>query len=120
MPRSGIVTFLLTLAGAAALCIYVEFLDFLLAWLIAVTVVTFCTYGFDKSAAGSGRRRVPEKVLLALAFAGGTAGAMLGMRLFRHKTVKSSFRIKFLLVVVLQIALVAAFYLLIAPKLQGN
>lgn len=117
MPRSGIVTFLLALAASAALWIHVEFLDPLLAWLIAVTFVAFFTYGFDKAAARSGWRRVPENVLLALAFAGGTAGALLGMRLFRHKTVKSSFRIRFLLVVLLQIALVAAYFLLIAPTL---
>jgi uncharacterized membrane protein YsdA (DUF1294 family) len=113
-------TFLLALAISAALWIHVEFLDPLLAWLTAATVVTFFTYGFDKAAARSGWRRVPENVLLALAFAGGTAGALLGMRLFRHKTVKTSFRLKFLLIVLLQVALLVAYYLLVAPQVHGR
>ena len=39
---------------------------------------------------------------------GGTLGAYLGMRLFRHKTIKGMFRIVFWTVVVLQLALIAA------------
>ena len=51
--------------------------------------------------------RVPEMVLHILALAGGSLGAWLGMRLFRHKTVKGSFRLAFWLIVSLQVLLVA-------------
>ena len=85
------------------------------SWLIGITLATFLTYGYDKVIAGSERTRVPEKVLLALAISGGTVGALAGMQLFRHKTAKESFRLKFLLVIVVQIALIAAYYVLTGP-----
>ena len=34
-------------------------------------------------------RRVPEHTLLAVTFAGGGVGALLGMRVFHHKTRKT-------------------------------
>ncbi len=86
-------------------------LDVLLAWLASVNLVTFLTFGYDKVIAGSGRLRVPEKVLLALTLVGGTAGAMIAMPLFRHKTVKRTFRYKFWGVVALQVLLATAYFL---------
>lgn len=86
-------------------------LDWLQAWLLAVTAVTFVSYGYDKLVAGSGRTRVPERVLLTLAFAGGTLGALAGMRLFHHKTSKESFLERFWVVVAVQILLIAGWYL---------
>lgn len=80
----------------------------LAAYLLAVNVVTFAEYGFDKARARSGGRRVPEIVLHGLALCGGTLGAYLGMRLFRHKTMKPSFRIVFWLALVLWVMLIMA------------
>src|SRR5262249_8522041 len=79
----------------------------LLAWLVAVTVATFLWYGYDKRQALLNGRRVPEVVLHGLAFFGGSFGAGFGMWLFRHKTVKGSFRLVFFTIVALQLALVA-------------
>jgi len=87
-------------------------LDVVLAWLVAITLVTLLIYGLDKSIAGSGRTRVPERVLLGMALAGGTLGALAGMLAFRHKTIKESFRVKFGLVMLAQAALVAVYYFL--------
>jgi uncharacterized membrane protein YsdA (DUF1294 family) len=86
--------------------------DLLLAWLIAITAVTFAAYGYDKRIAGSGKERVPERILLGLAAAGGTIGALLGMRLFHHKTVKGTFRRRFWAVVVVQAILIGIYLLL--------
>lgn len=86
--------------------------DVVLAWLIAITGITFSTYGYDKAVAGSGALRVPEKALLALALAGGTLGAWAGMSFFRHKTAKQSFQFKFVLLVIAQIALIVAYFYL--------
>lgn len=86
-------------------------LDWLTAWLIAINGLTFLAYGYDKTAAGSQLTRLPEATLLALAYSGGFVGALLGMRTFRHKTRKQSFQLKFWLVVGVQIALLAAYYL---------
>jgi uncharacterized membrane protein YsdA (DUF1294 family) len=106
----------LAIVLAAAVWWYGHPLDALQSWLIAITLVTFLAYGYDKAIAGSGWTRVPEKVLLALAISGGTIGALAGMQLFRHKTAKESFRTKFVLVMILQVALIATYYLLIVRQ----
>jgi len=98
---------------AAIVWWYGRLFDVLQSWLIAITLVTFLTYGYDKAIAGSKRTRVPEAALLALTVLGGTIGALAGMRLFHHKTAKGSFRLKLVLVVAAQAALIAAYYVLV-------
>jgi uncharacterized membrane protein YsdA (DUF1294 family) len=63
-------------------------------WLVvlAVNVLAFLVYGYDKWKSRGTGRRVPERVLLAWLFATGWVGAWTGMSLFRHKTVKVPFR----------------------------
>ena len=58
----------------------------LAVWLIAINLVTFAVYGIDKRRARRGAWRVPEKTLFLLPRLGGSIGALLGMRVFRHKT----------------------------------
>ncbi len=58
----------------------------LAVWLIAINLVTFAVYGADKRRALRGAWRVPEKTLFLLPLLGGSVGALLGMRVFRHKT----------------------------------
>jgi len=79
--------------------------------LLAINAVAFCTYGYDKAISGSRRTRVPEIVLLALALCGGTVGAWVGRVLFRHKTQKESFRRQFHVIVGLQVALLAVYWI---------
>ncbi len=69
--------------------------------------MTFGLYGYDKRAARRGTWRVPERVLHGLALLGGSPGALLGQRVFRHKTAKRSFQFAFWAIVVLQVALIA-------------
>ena len=80
----------------------------LAAWMAAVNLTAFAYFGYDKLCARVGARRVPEAVLHGLAFAGGSLGAYGGMQVFRHKTIKSSFRIFFWFIVVMQLLLIAA------------
>lgn len=79
----------------------------LAAWFVSINVVTFGYYAYDKARARGQGRRVPEMVLHALAAAGGSPGAFLAMHLFRHKTIKGSFRILFWCIVILQAGLIA-------------
>lgn len=58
----------------------------LVGYLALVNLIAFTVYGADKRRARKDRRRVPEKTLFLLAIIGGSLGAFLGMRLFRHKT----------------------------------
>lgn len=78
----------------------------LIAWLVGITLVTFLTYGFDKWRARRRKFRVPERVLHLEALFGGTVGALIAQSLFRHKTIKGSFRIVFWAIFALQIAAV--------------
>lgn len=74
--------------------------------LILLNLVTFGVYGADKHRAKSGRRRIPERTLLFLALIGGSAGALAGMYVFRHKTKKKKFAIGVWLILVLHILIV--------------
>jgi uncharacterized membrane protein YsdA (DUF1294 family) len=78
----------------------------LLASLIGVNLLTFGLYWVDKRAAERQQWRIPEHTLLTLIFLGGTPAAIVASRHFRHKTKKSSFRMKFYLTVMAQIAVV--------------
>ncbi|HWQ21114.1 MAG TPA: DUF1294 domain-containing protein [Clostridia bacterium] len=91
-------------------------LDWLQCWLLSITGITFLVYGYDKLIAGTQATRVPEKVLLTLAFTGGTLGAIAGMRFFHHKTSKESFLERFWLIVVAQIVVIAGWYVFLRPR----
>lgn len=65
---------------------------------IAINVITFFAFGIDKRRARLGRTRIKESTLIGLGFATGLIGGWIGMKTFRHKTQKTSFRVKFALV----------------------
>ena len=58
----------------------------LLVWLAGINRLTFIVDGADKRRARKGKWRVPEKTLFLLPLLGGSIGALLGMRVFHHKT----------------------------------
>jgi uncharacterized membrane protein YsdA (DUF1294 family) len=70
-------------------------------FLLLVNVVVLI--GYDKIVAQKHKRRIPETTLLTFVFFGGTVGSGLAMLLFRHKTCKTSYLLKFWLIVILQI-----------------
>ena len=55
-------------------------------YLIAVNILAFALMGIDKYKAQHHLWRIPEKTLFLSAIIGGSAGAIFGMNLFRHKT----------------------------------
>ena len=73
-----------------------------------MTIVTFVLYGVDKSKAKKGQWRIPEKTLLLFAACFGGLGAFLGMKLFRHKTKHTSFKILVPTFMIVQFILIAA------------
>lgn len=71
--------------------------------LAAWNLIVFALYGIDKRKAKRKERRVSEQTLLLLAALMGAPGAFLGMRVFRHKTKHTKFKIGVPLLLVLNI-----------------
>jgi uncharacterized membrane protein YsdA (DUF1294 family) len=80
-------------------------------WLISINVFTFLAYGIDKlNAIWSGgnpnrqslKVRIPEAALLLLALVGGSPAAGLAIILFRHKTRKRWFLVRYLAIIAIQ------------------
>ena len=85
----------------------------LAVWLVGINLVTFFIFGLDKWKArrkqkNEAVRRVPEKTLFLLAVLGGSVGALLGMRVFHHKTLHRSFRIGIPAILAVQLLLAGA------------
>lgn len=74
-------------------------------YLVFINVLTFLLYGIDKWKAKRSRWRIPESVLLGMAAVGGSVGAWLGMRVWRHKTQHKRFRYGVPAILVVQIVL---------------
>jgi uncharacterized membrane protein YsdA (DUF1294 family) len=77
--------------------------------LLAINLLTFVTYGVDKWKARHNRWRVREAALLLLAALGGSIGALLAMRVFRHKTQHKKFRYGVPALLLVQLAIVCVF-----------
>jgi uncharacterized membrane protein YsdA (DUF1294 family) len=67
-------------------------MELLLYYFVCVNVLTFLVYGIDKWQARQGKWRISEATLLLLAVIGGSIGAWLGMRVWRHKTMHKKFK----------------------------
>jgi uncharacterized membrane protein YsdA (DUF1294 family) len=74
---------------------------------VVVSVACFAMYAVDKAAAKAGRWRTSENALLFLGLACGWPGAMVAQTVLRHKASKRSFKMRFWVTVVLNIALFA-------------
>lgn len=93
------------LAGVAALVTGLPWWLVIIVVVIAVNGITLALYRYDKAIAGGESIRVPEKILLALAFFGGSPAAYVALYRFRqrHKVQNLSFVLPFWLIVTGQI-----------------
>ena len=71
-----------------------------------MNVVAFASFGIDKYKAKRGLWRISEATLLLLAVVGGSIGALMGMRIWHHKTQHAKFRYGLPLIILAQIALI--------------
>ncbi|BEV08185.1 cold shock and DUF1294 domain-containing protein [Methylophilus sp. DW102] len=80
-------------------------------WVLGIYLLmsscTLIAYKLDKSAARQNNRRTPEKTLHLLALIGGWPGAIIGQKLFRHKSKKLSFQVIFWATIILNCATLA-------------
>ena len=75
----------------------------LIVYLLLINIAAFALFGADKRKARRGDWRISEKGLFLSAVLGGSLGAMIGMRLFHHKTKHWYFVIGIPTIFVLQI-----------------
>ena len=88
-------------------------MNLILICLICINAVTFLLYGLDKYKSKKDKWRISEFTLISFAVIGGSAGALLAMDLFRHKTQHKKFRIGLRIILIAQlIAAVILLYLL--------
>jgi len=78
-------------------------MEVLFAYFLIINSLAFVIAGYDKYVALKNRYRIPENTLFLLAAIGGSLGLLLAMLLFRHKTSKTSFIIKFSGIFLIQI-----------------
>ena len=77
----------------------------IILWLVAVNLWTVLRFWQDKNRAIAGERRIAESGLLGLAMIGGSPGALLARRWFRHKTRKEPFSSQLLVIAMVQAGL---------------
>ena len=65
----------------------------------------FALFGADKSNAKRKQRRIKESKLMKVCFFGGATGGIIGMNVFRHKTLKKKFSVGIPILFVLQLIL---------------
>ncbi|MEZ0131171.1 DUF1294 domain-containing protein [Flavobacterium sp. LBUM151] len=80
-------------------------MEVLFVYFLIVNSLTFVIAGYDKYLAVKHKRRIPENTLFLLATLGGSLGLLLAMFLFKHKTSKTSFIVKFCGIFLIQIVI---------------
>lgn len=72
-----------------------EILDlrYLVLYFFIINLVGFLAMGIDKYKAQRDLWRIPEGTLITIALIGGSIGAIIGMKTFRHKTKKLKFSV---------------------------
>lgn len=74
-------------------------------YFLALSLVAFFMMLIDKKQAQRRGQRIPEKNLWSAAIFGGGIGAYAGMMTFRHKTKHTNFRVGFLMLAVIDAAI---------------
>ncbi|MEI2664660.1 DUF1294 domain-containing protein [Rossellomorea sp. LJF3] len=72
---------------------------------VIINIIGFTVMGRDKRKAERHEYRISERVLWQVAIVGGSVGAYLGMKVFRHKTKHKAFAIGFPLLVIVHCVL---------------
>lgn len=68
-------------------------MEFVYAYLIIINALGLIFMLVDKIKAIKNLWRIPERTLFFIAFVGGSLGILVGMQLFRHKTLHPEFSV---------------------------
>lgn len=77
-----------------------------LFYVLAINLIAFLAYGIDKLKAKKNMWRIPEATLIWMAVVGGSIGAILGMKVWHHKTLHKKFKFGIPAIIIIQIALI--------------
>jgi len=86
--------------------LYVAFI-----YVVTINVVTFFLYGIDKWRARHSKWRIEESTLLWWAAFGGSIGALLGMKVWHHKTLHHKFKYGVPAILIAQVAVIVGIVL---------
>ncbi|MRX69735.1 Uncharacterized membrane protein YsdA, DUF1294 family [Flavobacterium resistens] len=89
-------------------------MEIFLLYFLFINIIVFILAGYDKYQARKNKRRIPENTLFFLQLIGGTPGLLTSMLIFRHKTSKTSFIVKFSFIFLIQTVFV---YLYLTGKI---
>ena len=78
----------------------------ILSYLVVINLIAFVLYGIDKKRAIRNEHRIRENVLLWISRLGGAIGSWLGIKIFRHKTKHTKFRIVVPLWIIIWVAVI--------------
>ncbi len=84
-------------------------LSYIAVYLAVINLAGFLSMALDKQKARRNKWRIPEATLFLFAIFGGSAGCLLGMRIFHHKTQKPKFYIGIPIILGVQIVILAYF-----------
>lgn len=87
-------------------------MNYYLIFIAVMSVIAFILYGVDKRKAIKHAWRIKEAVLLGFGFFGGAVGALLGMKIFHHKTKHWYFWAINIIGLAVQIAVLVYFFIL--------
>jgi uncharacterized membrane protein YsdA (DUF1294 family) len=78
-------------------------MDILTIVFLMMNIFAFVIMSYDKRLAKMKRTRISENNLLTISILGGSLGILSAMILFRHKTSKGSFVLKFIFTILIQL-----------------
>ena len=83
-----------------------EIQKIIIIYLTSINVAMIITYGIDKLKAKRSKWRIREASLLLLAVLGGSIGALLGMKVWHHKTMHKKFKYGVPAILIVQMAII--------------
>ena len=85
-------------------------MKYFLLYLLLINALGFLLMLIDKWKAKHNRWRIPEATLMGVAAIGGSIGSLVGMYTFRHKTKHIKFTLGIPLILAVQLAALAYFF----------